>query len=539
MKQAIRHAWPVIGLLCIGPAHAQGDECSGATVITCGQSVSGNTSGFDDDNAPFCGTGNGTGGGVWFRFTGNGQSVTASLCSSNFDTSIRVYSGSCNSLNCVAGNNDACGTRSQVTWMSQAGVTYRILVHGFGSATGSFTLTMNCIPITPLCYASTATVYAADPFSGTALNLTDDQHSPVVPLGFTFCFNGSTYTHCVISSNNYISFNQGLAGTWSPWVTQPMPDNAVSTLHSSIMAPWQDIDPSMGGQIRYQTLGTAPNRRFVVSYLNVPMYSCTTQVYTSQTILYESSNCIGTFITQKPVCTTWNSGRAVHGLQNGNGSHATVVNGRNNSTWTASMQGMYFTPLCAPCSTATSGQCMPMVLPVELLEFKGWPEAGRTMLSWATASEHGSKEFVVERSLDLATFEAIATVPAAEQSTTRMDYAATDETPAIGMAYYRLRMVDLDGSKRFSDLIAVEHRSDQQRLRIHPNPSSGTIHVELPRSDEPITRLTLRDMSGREVRSLALDGAPASVTLQDLDPGTYLLEAPELGKPGTAIFHVL
>ena len=518
--------------------HGQADICTSATVITCGALVSGNTTAFAPDVAPFCGTGDGTAGGAWYRFVGNGQNVTISLCSSAFDTRIRVYSGSCASLQCITGNDDACGNRSQVTFSSQTGYHYFILVHGFGAATGAFTLNLICTAPAPLCYVTTPTSYMADPFTGTQVVLGDDWHGPLVPIGFPFCFNGIMYNNCVISSNNFISFNPGAANTYSSWVTVPIPNLTPSTQHNTIMAPWQDIHPGVGGQIRYQTLGTAPNRRFVVSYWNIPMFSCTSQIYTSQTVLYESSNCVGTYITNKPVCATWNRGRAVHGVQNGNASSALSVPGRNNTSWTATNQGMFFTPTCGPCSTAVSSQCIAVLLPVELVNFQARIEDGRTKLEWATATEHNSKEFVVECSNKLDTFRTVAVVPAAGNSQATIQYTTEDRFPMEGITYYRLRMVDLDGSESFSDVVPVE-LSDDERPLIYPNPAHDVVHVRLPHRNWPETRITVRDMLGREVRSVIIEGWLTRITLAGFKRGTYVLEVPMLGPAATSTFQVL
>lgn len=526
------------GLLTAPVIHGQADICNTATPITCGAVVNGNTTGFAPDVAPFCGTGDSPSGGVWFRFAGNGQNVTATLCPSAFDTRIRVYSGTCASLQCVAGNDDGCASRSQVTWSSQTGYNYFILVHGFGTAVGPFNLSLTCAAPAPLCYVTTPTSFMADPFTGTQVILGDDWHSALVPIGFPFCFNGMMYNQCVISSNNFISFNAGTANTYSPWVTVPIPNLSPSTQHNTIMAPWQDIHPGVGGQIRYQTLGTAPNRRFVVSYWNIPMFSCVQQIYTSQTVLYENSNCIGTYITTKPICTTWNSGRAVHGVQNGNASSAVSVGGRNNTQWTATNQGMFFTPICAPCSTAASSQCIAILLPVELMNFQARLEGGRTRLEWATATEHNAKEFIVECSSKLDTFRTVAVVPAAGSSQSTIQYSAEDRFPAEGMNYYRLRMVDLDGSESFSDMVPVE-LIDEDRPLIYPNPAQDVVHLRLPRRNWTETRITIRDMLGREVRSLVIDGWLTKLTLAGFKPGTYVLEVPSLGPVATTTFQVL
>lgn len=336
MKQRLTSVLCIAAVLATQRGAAQADLCAGATVVTCGGTYVGNTTAFTADVAPFCGTNDGTAGGVWYRFVGTGSTVVASLCGSGYDTKIRVYTGVCATLVCVAGNDDFCGLQSQVTWTGTLGVGYRILVHGFGTAVGPYSLSITCPPPpVPLCYSQAPVPYAADPYAGTPLALTDDLHSGILNIGFSFCFNGTSYTQCVVSSNNYITFNTANAGTFSPWTTVAIPNTTPTQPHNAVLDPWQDINPGVGGSIFYQTLGTAPNRRFVVSYLNVPMFSCTAQLYSSQIVLYEGSNCIESLILNKPICATWNSGNAVQGLQNNGGTSATVVAGRNNTQWTA------------------------------------------------------------------------------------------------------------------------------------------------------------------------------------------------------------
>lgn len=183
--------------------------------------------------------------------------------------------------------------------------------------------------------------------SPTFLSLTDDVFSGVINIGFSFTFFGNTYTQCVISSNNFISFNLSNANSFSPWtISQPIPNTTFSDkTQNGILGPWQDINPGVGGTVSYQTLGTAPNRRFVVEYCNVPMFSCTNLQFSSQIIIYETTNTIETHIINKPLCTTWNNGYAIHGLHDATGTIAYVVPGRNYPTqWTAANEGYRFTP---------------------------------------------------------------------------------------------------------------------------------------------------------------------------------------------------
>lgn len=70
----------------------------------------------------------GTSSGNWYATSGTGSVFTASTCGNqtNFDTQISVFSGSCESLQCVDGNDQACGDQSSISWFSEPGVTYLI-----------------------------------------------------------------------------------------------------------------------------------------------------------------------------------------------------------------------------------------------------------------------------------------------------------------------------------------------------------------------------------------------------------------------------
>jgi gliding motility-associated-like protein len=199
---------------------------------------------------------------------------------------------------------------------------------------------------TRICVPGSATLIATPPasFKGDTVSLTDDEYSHVVNIGFPFTFFGSTHTQCIISSNNYISFNIQYAGIGSPWtITYAIP--SIFCPKNAIMCPWQDIDPSIAGTITYATLGTAPNRVFVVAFCSTTMFWCHDLNFTSQIQLYEGSNRIETHIASKPICPGWNGGQAIHGLHDSTGTIAYVVPGRNAGTqWTTSNEGYRFTP---------------------------------------------------------------------------------------------------------------------------------------------------------------------------------------------------
>ena len=117
------------------------DLCSNAISLPLGTVLQGTTVGATLDNATFCQAQN-TGPGVWYVVQGTGAPITISTCDYvNFDTKIGIYSGSCASLYCVAGNDDSPSCAffaSEVTFASQQGENYYVLVHGFGPTSGAF-----------------------------------------------------------------------------------------------------------------------------------------------------------------------------------------------------------------------------------------------------------------------------------------------------------------------------------------------------------------------------------------------------------------
>jgi len=177
----------------------------------------------------------------------------------------------------------------------------------------------------------------------------DDSHDSIRDIGFIFNFYGQPYTQLVISGNGYITFDLSQANQYSPYsINAPIP-NFGSMPENAIMAPWQDINTGAGGGVYYGTTGIAPNRVFIVTWCEVPMFSCTSDLHTSQVVLYEGSNKIEMFLQNKPLCIGWNGGAAVQGLVDATSTNFDIVIDpviglpRNFPlTWTAANEGWEF-----------------------------------------------------------------------------------------------------------------------------------------------------------------------------------------------------
>ena len=98
----------------------------------------------NDPGFPDCPNSN-VGSGVWYSVIGTGNTMTITTCAEmgDFDTRLSVFCGSCDDAICVGGNDDACpqyALLSRVTFCSETGVEYLILIHSFVGQVGDFEL---------------------------------------------------------------------------------------------------------------------------------------------------------------------------------------------------------------------------------------------------------------------------------------------------------------------------------------------------------------------------------------------------------------
>jgi hypothetical protein len=164
----------------------------------------------------------------------------------------------------------------------------------------------------------------------TPVVLTDNQLSTCLPIGFPFKFFCNDYKNFYISSNGFISFT---AGTGSGCCAGQVLPNA-ATPNNLIALAWEDLNPTLGGIILYQTLGIAPNRRLVVSFANV-MHTGTLHPVSGQIILYETTNNIEVHLTSMPGPGTGNNAHTV-GIENDAGTLGFAPAGFNGVIgWTA------------------------------------------------------------------------------------------------------------------------------------------------------------------------------------------------------------
>jgi Secretion system C-terminal sorting domain len=200
-------------------------------------------------------------------------------------------------------------------------------------------------------YTFSSTSGAYTPISGgTVLNsgtgLDVDSIYANVPIGFNFGFDYQTYSQLSVSANGFVFFGEVNKGYRTSYKFSPLIAKTIS-FGLSTTGPAEGViaalgfnyvSASAGAELRYQTLGSAPNRTFVVQWSNVKRSGDASMNANFQLILSETSNTID---IQYGACTAGSltTGGNI-GIRGGNvqdfqsrGTGATGV------TWASSISG--------------------------------------------------------------------------------------------------------------------------------------------------------------------------------------------------------
>jgi hypothetical protein len=113
-------------------------------------------------------------------------------------------------------------------------------------------------------------------------------------------------------------------------------------------------------------------------------------------------------------------------------------------------------------------------------------------------------------------------VPGNGDTQYRIDYALTDDQPATGINYYRLKQVDRDGAFVYSDIRTVYITTSVGSLVAVPNPTRDVVRL-VGLTAEDAVEARLYDAAGRPVPMPPL--TDDRLDLADLPPGVYAMRA--------------
>jgi hypothetical protein len=162
-------------------------------------------------------------------------------------------------------------------------------------------------------------------------------------------------------------------------------------------------------------------------------------------------------------------------------------------------------------------------LPVTLISFTGKAKEKANELSWKTSSEVNFSHFEIQRSVNAKVFEKIGNQASNESG----NYTFLDSDSRGGKAYYRLKMIDLDGTYGFSRIISIENDAEKAVVgNFYPNPGSGKVYIEITATEKGTWNITTYDLSGKVIsfKSKLLQVGLNKISVEKLNRGLNLVK---------------
>lgn len=161
----------------------------------------------------------------------------------------------------------------------------------------------------------------------------------------------------------------------------------------------------------------------------------------------------------------------------------------------------------------------PTTLPILLENFTVTGGSAGNFVSWTAGANNVANDFIVQRSSDGNSWQDLTMVTAIAASTG--SYSYNDADAPSGVNYYRLKLVNDDGSVGYS-IIAVVANRIQPNIHFYPNPFHDMINVS---AQTPFHRVSLTDISGRTlwVREYSSGINSAQIPSAELPQGLYFV----------------
>lgn len=198
---------------------------------------------------------------------------------------------------------------------------------------------------------------------------------------------------------------------------------------------------------------------------------------------------------------------------------ATATGNTENSTLSGVMQADI---------TAIAIGSVTRALPLQLVKFYCTAVNCEALIKWTTANEINTDKFILEQSTDNVNYAPVATIRATSDPR-GSSYNSTVAQPP-GIAYYRLKMIDIGGLYTYSQIIICRTNcTPNEYMRVYPNPVIDVTDIKLSfgtafrgRAILWITNAVGQKMVGRPVMVNAFTNL-VPVNISGLSAGTYFI----------------
>lgn len=202
------------------------------------------------------------------------------------------------------------------------------------------------------------------------------------------------------------------------------------------------------------------------------------------------------------------------------GSHSAGIRSNHTLwTWGIAENGQLGVPVSGSYTLNPVQVGCPTALPVTLQRFSAVASEASVNLAWVTATEKNTNRFEIQRSSDGESWTVVGTQKAKGESTTMLSYRFIDPYPSPGISYYRLAMIDNDGTFDYSRTQSVIVKYGTPVL--YPNPANKVLFVS------NIDVLSVKEIAITNARGLTVYQSPnltdSGIDVSSLPTGLYFL----------------
>jgi hypothetical protein len=177
-----------------------------------------------------------------------------------------------------------------------------------------------------------------------------------------------------------------------------------------------------------------------------------------------------------------------------------------------------------------------VVLPIKFGEFSAANKSDNTVLSWVTYSEQDAAYFEIEKSIDgfASNKTIVGKVAAAGNSSIKKQYSFSEKINSSPLNFYRIKMVDQNGSFVYSEILSVKG-SKNVFVLVRSNPFTDNITLTIQSKAKDNAAILVTDLSGRKVATASAKLVQGVNTLsinnlQNLSKGIYILQLSALSE---------
>lgn len=180
-------------------------------------------------------------------------------------------------------------------------------------------------------------------------------------------------------------------------------------------------------------------------------------------------------------------------------------------------------------ATGSSTSFTPTPLPVDLLSFEATLSGLQIQLNWSTTNESGEFYFEIQRSKNLEDWESLGFVKDAAFRGEINRYQFATSSMNNGTFYFRLKIVEINGIAKYSEIRAVQVQGIAQ-FQISPNPARSVANVWV--DGEQTGTLKVINTLGQvvQIQEVKEGQKQIDLNLAGLESGVYTVEFSSRGE---------